>query len=252
MFRMLRLRPPHGWLAVAWELAIVSVGVLLALGAQQAAESFNQRREAAETRTALTNEIQETLAILELRRAAQPCIDKRLSEVRAIVNEWGRTGGFKTPSWVSQATWFAVGMHRFDAAQSAGRLALLSSEEQYRFGLRVCGLRNFQGVQLREIDAWSTLRMLQSGADSLSPSDRTAIRVALQNASTLNYLAKINVGQTLQQAATYGWRPDMRRARQTMRLAWRGGRFMPTICLNINTPPEKANRETHMIYELPE
>jgi hypothetical protein len=158
MFRMLRLRPPHGWLAVAWELAIVSVGVLLALGAQQAAESFNQRREAAETRTALTNEIQETLAILELRRAAQPCIDKRLSEVRAIVNEWGRTGGFKTPSWVSQATWFAVGMHRFDAAQSAGRLALLSSEEQYRFGLVVGGLRNFQGVQLREIDAWSTLR----------------------------------------------------------------------------------------------
>jgi len=252
VFRLLKLRPPNGWNSVAWELVIVTLGVLLALGAQQLAETVNQRREAADTRAALTNEIRETLAILELRRAAQRCIDRRLSEVRAIVNEWGRTGSFDTPSWVSQATWFAVGTHRFEAAQSAGRLALLSSEEQYRFGLVVGGLRNFQAVQVREIDAWSTLRMLQSGANSLSPTDRTAVRVALQNASTLNYLAKINVGQTLQQADSYGWQPDMRRARQTMRLAGRGGRFMPTICLSIDTPPEQANRETNMIYELPE
>jgi hypothetical protein len=44
----------------------------------------------------------------------------------------------------------------------------------------------------------------------------------------------------------------MRRARQSMRLAWKGGRFAPTICLSIDTPPEVANRETNMIYTLPE
>ena len=35
MFRLLKLRPPHGWNAVALELAIVPLGVLIALGAQQ-------------------------------------------------------------------------------------------------------------------------------------------------------------------------------------------------------------------------
>ena len=30
MFRMLKLKPPHGWNAVGWELVIVVVGVLLA------------------------------------------------------------------------------------------------------------------------------------------------------------------------------------------------------------------------------
>jgi hypothetical protein len=238
--------------AFAAEVGVVVLGVLLALAAQQAAETVNQRREAASTRVALTNEIEETLAILELRRAAQPCIDKRLGELRAIVNQWGSTGSFKTPRWVAQATWFAVGTPRFDAAQSAGRLALLSSEEQYQLGLIVGGLRNFQGVQLREIEAWSTLRMLQSGANALSASDRTQVRMALQEASTLNYLAKINVGQTLTQAAGYGWGPDMRRARQTMRLAWKEGRFMPSVCLSIDTPPEQANREANMLYPLPE
>lgn len=252
MFRLLRLKPPNGWNAVGWELLIVAAGVLLALGAQQAVETLNQRREAAETREALTNEIKETLAILELRRAAQPCIDKRLREVRGIVNDWGRTGGFKTPRWVSQATWFAIVTARFYAAESAGQLALLPSEEQYRMGEVVGNLRNFGEIQSKEIETWGTLRMLQSGAAALSTSDRTAVRVALQNALTLNYLANIRVGQTLQQAASYGWRTDMRRLRQSMRLAWKDGRFSPTICLSIDTPPDQANRETNMIYPLPE
>lgn len=140
------LRPAKGWRAFIGEVGIIVLGVLLALGAQQVAESVNQRREAAETRAALTNEVQETLAILELRNVAQPCIDRRLKELRAIVDQWGRTGSFKTPRWVSQATWMAFNTARFEAAQSAGRLALLSSEEQYRFGLVVGSLRNFRDI----------------------------------------------------------------------------------------------------------
>lgn len=252
MFRPLKVKPPQGWNAVAWELVIVTVGVLLALAAQQAAETINERHEAAETRAALTNEIKETLAILELRRAAQPCIDRRLKELRDIVDGWARTGSFIRPRWVSQATWFAISTARFDAAQSAGRLALLSSEEQYRLGLIVGALRNFRDVQLREMQAWSTLRMLQSGPDALSTSDRTQVRLALQEASTLNYLAKINVGQTLSQARDYGWQADMSRARQTMRLAWKDGKFTPSVCLSIDTPPERANREANQLYALPE
>lgn len=252
MFRLLRLKPPNGWNAVGWELLIVAAGVLLALGAQQAVEIVNQQRDAARTRATLTNEIKETLAILELRRAAQPCIDRRLKEVRALVDDWGRTGSFKTPSWVSQATWFAIVTARFDAAESAGRLALLPSEEQYRMGQVVGNLRDFGEIQSREIETWGTLRMLQSGPEALSDNDRTAVRVALQRASTLNYLANIRVGQTLQQAASYGWRTDVRRLRQSMQLAWKDGSFSPTICLSIDTPPEQANRETNMIYPLPE
>lgn len=246
------LKPRDGWRAFAGEVGVVVLGVLLALGAQQLAETVNERREAAETRATLTGEIKESLAVLELRRAAQPCIDKRLSELRAIVNEWGRTGRFKTPRWVSQATWFAFDTARFEAAQSAGRLALLPSEEQYRFGLVVGSLRTFRELQLRETDAWSTLRMLQSGPEVLSASDRTAVRVALQDASTLNHFAQVSVGQTLPQAAAFGWRPDMSRVQQRMRLAWKDGRFRPSVCISIDTPPDQAHREANLIYPLPE
>lgn len=252
MFRLLKLRPPHGWNAVAWELAIVTVGVILALAAQQAAEAVNERREVAETRATLTNEIKETLAVLELRKAAQPCIDNRLKELRAIIDQWGRTGSFKTPRWVSQATWFALNTTRFDAAEAGGRLALLADEEQYRMGLIVGSLRNFRGIQLDEMKAWAQLRMLQSGADALSPSDRTAVRAALQEASLLNYRAKVVVGQTLSGAAGYGWRSDRSRVQRLMTQAWKGGQFAPSVCVSIDTPPEQANREAKMLYPVAE
>ena len=59
MFRMIRLNPPNGWNAVAWELAIVVVGVLIALGAQQAVEERRWRDEVRLTEDALTIEIAE-------------------------------------------------------------------------------------------------------------------------------------------------------------------------------------------------
>jgi hypothetical protein len=250
-----RLRIPTpigGWRVFIGEVGVIVLGVLIALAAQQAAESLNERREAAVTRATLTTEIEEILAILALRQAAQPCIDRRLRELRVIVNEWGRTGSFKTPGWVSQATWFALNTPRFDAAQSAGRLALLPSDEQDRFGSVVAGLRNFRDIQQRESQAWSTLRMLQSGPEALSASDRTAVRVALQDASTLNHFAQISAGQLLPQAEGFGWKPDMGRVRQTMRLAWKDGRFRPSVCLPIDTPADVANREANLIYPLPE
>ena len=40
MFRLFKLRPPHGWNAVAWELGIVTLGVLIALAAQQLVEAL--------------------------------------------------------------------------------------------------------------------------------------------------------------------------------------------------------------------
>ena len=248
----LNLRSASGWRAFAGEVGVVVLGVVLALAAQEAAEAVNERQEAAETRATLTGEIRESLAVLELRRAAQPCIDRRLKQLRGIVDEWGRTGTFETPRWVSQATWFAFDTARFEAAQSAGRLALLPSEEQYRFGLVVESLKAFRDIQKRETDAWSTLRMLQSGPDVLSASDRTAVRVALQDASTLNHFAQVSVGQTLPQAAAFGWRPDMSRVRERMRLAWKDGRFRPSVCIPIDTPPDEAHREARLIYPLPE
>jgi hypothetical protein len=143
MFRLMKLKPPHGWNAVAWELGIVTLGVLIALGAQQLAQWLTDRSTAAETRADFTNELNSDLMSIQLRQSIEPCIERRLDELRAILADWERTGSFTAPRWVSQSPPIEVEFSRYDAALSAGRLALLSGEEQYRMGAITVRIRKF-------------------------------------------------------------------------------------------------------------
>jgi hypothetical protein len=154
MMRLLRLKPPHGWNAVAWELAIVTLGVLIALAAQQLLSDITDRRTAFETRGEVADELNSDLMSLALRQSAEPCIDRRLTELRAILTEWEETGSFATPKWVSQSPVIEIELSRYDAALSAGRLALLSGEEQYRMGAVVARIRKFDEWQSAERVPW--------------------------------------------------------------------------------------------------
>ena len=79
VFRLLRLRPPHGWHAVAWELLIVTLGVLIALGAQQVAEGWQWRHRTDEARVRLAWELGTMSAQLYERVIVQQCLLDRLN-----------------------------------------------------------------------------------------------------------------------------------------------------------------------------
>jgi len=242
MFRLLRFTPPHGWNAVGWELAIVTLGVVIALGAQQIVEAIRDRRTASETRDEVTDEINSNLMSLALRQKAEPCIERRLDELRAIVTQWEKTGSFATPKWVAQAPMILIELSRYDAAQSAGRLALVSGDEQYRMGAIVARLRKFNEWEIAERVPWGRLRALQYGAAALSKNDQSDIRSALQDASTFDYMVKANFTEALPMARKFGFRPDAKGFRETAAQVWSGGKFKPSICLSIDTPPEEANK----------
>src|SRR5688572_6142552 len=81
MLRLIRLNPPNGWNAVAWELAIVVVGVLIALGAQQAVEEFRWRHEVRLTEDALTIEIADSVLHASERQMVSRCLRDRLTHL---------------------------------------------------------------------------------------------------------------------------------------------------------------------------
>jgi hypothetical protein len=244
-------KPLHGWREFAGEVGIIVIGVLIALGAEQMVETVHDRRVAQETREAVTAEINGNLANVQLRGTAEPCMARRLTELHALVDQWGRTGTFKTPLWVAQAPQLSINLPHYDAAASAGRLALLPRDEQYRIGVVVGDLRSFGENQAKEFDAWANLRMLQSGADTLSASDRAAVRQALQYAAGLDYGVRLSVRQLLPMAANYGFRPDFRGFHEKARRIWKSGRYTPAICAPIDMPPDQANALTGQQTPLP-
>ena len=85
MFRMLKLDPPHGWRAVAWELAIVTLGVLVALGVQQLAEAANWRSKANDGQERLKAELLINGAYMAEQVMVAPCIKAQVDRLAARV-----------------------------------------------------------------------------------------------------------------------------------------------------------------------
>ena len=85
MFRMLNLNPPNGWRAVVWELAIVTLGVLVALGAQQWVEERSWVRKTDASIAAIRDELSDHYAFAVEWRTIYPCVDAQLDQLRRRV-----------------------------------------------------------------------------------------------------------------------------------------------------------------------
>lgn len=81
MFRLLKLNPPNGWRAVAWELGIVTAGVLVALGVQQWAEARSWNAKTNSARKALRSELADHHEQAVEWRIVAPCINAQLDRL---------------------------------------------------------------------------------------------------------------------------------------------------------------------------
>ena len=85
MFRLMQFKPPHGWIAVAWELAIVTLGVLIALATQQWADERTWRGKVETSKAALRDELSEHYSYAVEFRTVYPCLQTQLAQLRERV-----------------------------------------------------------------------------------------------------------------------------------------------------------------------
>jgi len=72
------VRPPHGWREIAWEILIVTIGVFIALIAQQWAENQSWKSKARTATEQLKEEVSDHYAWSVEWRMAEPCIVAQL------------------------------------------------------------------------------------------------------------------------------------------------------------------------------
>lgn len=89
MFRWFKLSPPHGWPAIWWELGVVAIGVLIALGAQQVVESTRQSQDRAFTEAALRDELGLNAMMAFERLAIEDCLRGRIASLAGKLNAGG-------------------------------------------------------------------------------------------------------------------------------------------------------------------
>jgi hypothetical protein len=173
--------PPRGWREFYWELVIIVIGVLIALWAQQLAESLDDRGRAARARENIRAEISNNLGRMEKRMQLQDCVHRRLDEIAAYLKEKNAGGSPQALRWIGRPSVWVMPEAQFQSAVSAGRISLLPAEEQSDYSVAYSSIREFRANEEHEQAAWAQLRAL-AGLTRLSEAQEAVFWQALQSA----------------------------------------------------------------------
>ena len=196
-------KPWHNVREFLKEYVIIVVGVLTALGAEQAVEAVHEHRVVAEAREAVRGEIAADLGWMLRRREEQPCIDRRLDELSDILAAARDGRPYRTPQWVGRFLTVPVSSRRWAAAAQAGRTTMFGSQEQAAYATLYFSLEGFAARQEQEQHEWATLRTM-AGVKTLSPQMIWGLSEALSAARLDNYSAKRSTTRSLAGARALG------------------------------------------------
>lgn len=179
-----RPRAAHSWREFLIEIGTIVVGILIALGLEQSIEAFHERQLAREAGDAIDAEMGADLDLITSRLSRQPCIDRRLDQIAALLKDW--KSGKAPPAGLTLGDPGDAPLidQRWRANLNSGRFSQQSSAEQAKQADFYTRLGILNDVLQREHYAWSQLRVLELGPDLISAEMRTGLVEALQSART--------------------------------------------------------------------
>src|ERR1700752_92654 len=99
-------KPWHGWPEFVKEIGTIVIGVLIALGAEQAVEWLHRQHEVTETREGRRDEMVGNATSMKLNLEEAPCLLARLDRVAAWAKggpppiwDAGRLGNLNSSAW---------------------------------------------------------------------------------------------------------------------------------------------------------
>jgi len=179
-----RPKAAHSWREFLIEIGTIVLGILIALGLEQSIEALRERHLAHEAQDAIDAEMRSDLDLIAARLSRQACIERRLSEVAALLADW--KGGKAPPEGLTLGDPGDAPLidQRWQANLNSGRFSRQAAEDQARQADFYTRLRILNDVLQREHYAWSQLRSLELGPRLLLTDMRPALTEALQNART--------------------------------------------------------------------
>jgi len=217
----------HSWREFLKEYAIIVLGVLTALAAEQAAEALRHHAEAAEARDAVRAEVVTDITRIQQRVFAEGCVDARLVEIEKTVGSAAADGRIRSPSWIGRPPRYGIETARWDAAVQSGRVSLNSPDWQSQFGYLYTTLRYYYEMSIAEQQTWSKLNGL-AGLDRLTLDGKLAMKAEVEQAWFYNHSIDQVAKILLARAALQGLRPFNRLSSPS------------SVCWSMTTPTDQG------------
>ena len=223
-------KPLHGWREFTGEVGIIVIGVLIALGAEQAVSAVRQRQDAAAADGIIRSELDLNLGRLQSRMEIHRCMDRRIEEIQAILDKAADDPVIATPNWIGRPQYWTFLSARWQAESQAGRAALIDPDKLAQYGIMYAKMQDLLTEMTLEQTDWAKLRTLER-VRRLQPSEAFELDTILQDARYRNWRLALVSSQLFDQGAALGLHPS----RNTTPAS-------ASVCLPITTARAEANR----------
>jgi hypothetical protein len=196
-------KPWGGWRELLKEIGTIVIGVLIALGAEQAVEWAHWQVEVRNGREHLREEISFDERVYLHRLGVASCVAKNLTDLKAVI---GNVRAHKHVEPMSQFISPGNGPVRHEiwsSLNSAQVLVHFPKDELTRYSEFYQYVQDAEYFMDRESRAWQQLHLLEGSPDRLSAQDISALRVALTDAGEMGAgladvsQAQVDVGRAL-------------------------------------------------------
>lgn len=239
MFRLMKLKPPHGWRPVGWELAIVTLGVLIALGAQQAVESWQSHQKAAQTKEILDAELHRNAVSAYKWLTVAPCVDQQLDSIDEALASARQSGNVQaTPQLTPPLEVFTV-----DAWLDARAMQIadhLSPQTIAYYSTLFFLSQDLAGLMPELHNAAAELQSLSDGVSPISTEEVGAYQRQAGRVHELLYRVELGDTLLLAELKKHGIEPSPREITRLLRVSrsWAGECAGPPNPLRQFAPSE--------------
>ncbi|MBA3670025.1 MAG: hypothetical protein H0W71_08190 [Sphingomonas sp.] len=189
-------KPIHGWKQFFNEVAVISIGIGIALGGEELVSSWNAHHYADKSLMAIKDEVAINLGRMQARMTTADCIDRRLDEIAKYIE---KPDELKKPTWVGRPQVWALQNSAVTAARSYGSMTLLPRDEQMTISTIYSTMDQFADVEKDEQWAWAELRSIAEDRD-ITDTDKASLRQAIQRARYAAWLLRISADQSMGEA----------------------------------------------------
>ena len=201
-------KPVHGWRDFLKEYAIIVLGVLTALTAEQVAEHFRWQAAVREGRESLHREMAFDDSYMRDRLLVQPCIDRNIGAMTAMIEAASATGRLPKTGEVALVPGRRLEISQWENERASGTLTHFPREELEvlgRYYAQIDGIRTWDD---EEIDATARLAVLDHGPKRLGEADIAQLRSAIEIARRMEFLTTLNARRVLDWSKGLGVQPE--------------------------------------------
>lgn len=196
-------KPLHGWREFAGEVGIIVVGVLIALSAEQVVENIRGHHELRQSNRAMELELGESVGQAVIRVHASPCVEHRLDQLAAIVDQAAATHQLppvprvRPPQYFTWPSGTYQSMISSDVANRQPRDRLEALSGVYDF------IADLNEEQRRELDVWTRVFALVGPGRPFDAEDAREARSAIADARSLDRVIDLRSLRIMQLLHSY-------------------------------------------------